>query len=78
MKRFTIIFSFIAIFIIASAFLQEKEYTVAELRLLYSGDPAKWPKPDLDQEAKKVLRILVILVDQSIQKKTLFQLKKKS
>jgi cytochrome c peroxidase len=53
MKRFTIIFSFIAIFIIASAFLQEKEYTVAELRLLYSGDPAKWPKPDLDQEAKK-------------------------
>jgi cytochrome c peroxidase len=53
MKRFTIIFSVIAVFIIASAFLQEKEYTIAELRELYSGDPAKWPKPDLDQEAKK-------------------------
>jgi cytochrome c peroxidase len=53
MKRFTIIFSVVAVFIIASAFLQEKEYTIAELRELYSGDPAKWPKADLDQEAKK-------------------------
>ncbi|TCC88714.1 cytochrome-c peroxidase [Pedobacter frigiditerrae] len=53
MKRFIVIFSVIAVFLIGSAFLQEKEYTIAELRELYSGDPAKWPKPDLDQEAKK-------------------------
>lgn len=53
MKRFIVIFSVIAVFLIGSAFLQEKEYTIAELRELYSGDAAKWPKPDLDQEAKK-------------------------
>lgn len=53
MKRFAIIFSAVAVFILVSAFLQDKTYTVDELRAIYSGDPAKWPKPDLDQEAKK-------------------------
>lgn len=53
MKRILLIIAVIAIFIIGSAFLQEKAYTVAELRELYSGDPTKWPKADLDAEAKK-------------------------
>ncbi|RZK60758.1 MAG: cytochrome-c peroxidase [Pedobacter sp.] len=53
MKRLIIIFSVITIFLIGTAFLQEKEYTVEELRELYSGEPTKWPKPNLDQEAKK-------------------------
>ena len=52
MKRLIYLFSIIIVFIVTSAFLQEKEYTVAELRELYSGDPANWPKPNLDQEAK--------------------------
>lgn len=56
MKRLIYLFSTILIFIVTSAFLQEKEYTVAELRELYSGDPANWPKPNLDQEAKKGFR----------------------
>lgn len=53
MKRLGLIFAVIAIFVCTTAFFQEKEYTIAELRELYSGDPSKWPKPDLDQEAKK-------------------------
>lgn len=53
MKRLGFIFSILAVFVFSTAFFQEREYTIAELRKLYSGDVAKWPKPDLDQEAKK-------------------------
>ncbi len=56
MTRLIYLFSIIIIFIVTSAFLQEKEYTVAELRNLYSSDPSNWPKPNLDQEAKKGFR----------------------
>ena len=53
MKRLAIIFGVLTIFVCTTAFFQEHEYTVAELRELYSGDSSKWPKADLDQEAKK-------------------------
>lgn len=53
MKRLTIIVAIIAVFVIGTAFLQEQEYSITELRELYSGDPAKWPKANLDEEAKK-------------------------
>ena len=53
MKRLGLIFSTLTVFVFITAFFQERGYTIAELRELYSGDAAKWPKPDLDQEAKK-------------------------
>ncbi|MFD2634187.1 cytochrome-c peroxidase [Pedobacter mendelii] len=52
MKRITIIFSVLIAFIITTAFLQDKEYTIAQLREIYSSDVSKWPKPNLDNEAK--------------------------
>lgn len=53
MKRLILICSLLAVFVGVTAFLQEEAYTVAELREIYSGDAAKWPKPNLDAEAKK-------------------------
>lgn len=52
MKRLLNLLLLLSCFVILSAFLQDTPYTIAQLRELYSGDPAKWPKPDLDQEAK--------------------------
>lgn len=53
MKKIVLIFWALVIFVFTTAFFEDKVYTVEELRAIYSGDPAKWPKPDLDQEAKK-------------------------
>ncbi len=53
MRRTLFLLGAIGIFVCSSAFLQNKEYTVAQLRELYSGDQAKWPKPELHDEAKK-------------------------
>lgn len=52
MKRLTIICTFLLVFILSTAFLQDKDYTIAQLREIYSGDATNWPKPDLDKEAK--------------------------
>ncbi|MBC7615487.1 MAG: cytochrome-c peroxidase [Pedobacter sp.] len=52
MKRLGFIVSILTVFVFSTAFFQEREYTIAELRELYSGDAAKWPKANLDQEAK--------------------------
>lgn len=52
MRRLLLICSILFAFVLTTAFLQEKEYTVAQLRELYSGDPSQWPKPDLDEVAK--------------------------
>lgn len=56
MKRLLIISSVFTLFISLTGFLQDKVYTTEELRELYSGDPAKWPKANLDEEAKKNFR----------------------
>lgn len=53
MKKIVLIFWALVIFVFTTAFFEDKVYTVEELRAVYSGDAAKWPKPDLDQEAKK-------------------------
>lgn len=53
MKKIVLIFWALVIFVFTTAFFEDKVYTIEELRAIYSGDPAKWPKPDLDQEAKK-------------------------
>ena len=53
MKRLGFIVSILTVFVFSTAFFQEREYTIAELRELYSGDAAKWPKANLDQEAKR-------------------------
>ena len=53
MKKIVLIFWALVIFVFTTAFFEDKVYTVEELRAIYSGDAAKWPKPDLDQEAKK-------------------------
>jgi cytochrome c peroxidase len=53
MKKIVLIFWALVIFVFTTAFFEDKVYTVEELRAIYSGDSAKWPKPDLDQEAKK-------------------------
>ncbi len=47
-----ILATILVVFVGSSAFLQEKAYTIAQLRELYSGDPTKWPKPTLHDEAK--------------------------
>lgn len=52
MKRLFLIGAILATFILSTAFLQDEEYTIAQLREIYSGDSSKWPKPDLDEEAK--------------------------
>jgi cytochrome c peroxidase len=52
MKRLFVLTAILTVFVCSSAFLQSDEYTVAQLRELYSGDPAKWPKPELHDEAK--------------------------
>ena len=33
--------------------VSNEEYTIEQLRAIYSGDASKWPKPNLDEEAKK-------------------------
>ena len=51
-----IILSSLLIVILSCAFLQDvsnEEYTIEQLRAIYSGDASKWPKPNLDEEAKK-------------------------
>lgn len=55
MKRKLFILSSLMMFVVGSAFLQSEDqtYTLEDLRKLYSGDPANWPKPNLDEEAKK-------------------------
>ena len=53
MKKIVLVFWVLVVFVFTTAFFEDKVYTVDELRAIYSGDPAKWPKPDLDQEAKK-------------------------
>ncbi|MBK0384271.1 cytochrome-c peroxidase [Pedobacter sp. SD-b] len=56
MKRNLIILSGLSIIIFGCAFLQgqPRVYTIDELRAIYSsGDVSKWPKPNLDDEAKK-------------------------
>ena len=52
MKRLLILAIVLIVFVCSSAFLQNTDYTVEQLRELYSGDPAKWPKPILHEEAK--------------------------
>lgn len=52
MKRILILTVILTVFVCSSAFLQSKEYTVEQLRELYSGDAAKWPKAQLHEEAK--------------------------
>ncbi|HEX7367213.1 MAG TPA: cytochrome-c peroxidase [Pelobium sp.] len=58
MKRLIITSAALIIVIFGCAFLQrpDKIYTIDELRTLYSGDASKWPKPNLDAEAKKNFR----------------------
>ncbi len=52
MKRLLVLATVLIVFVCSSAFLQSTDYTVEQLRELYSGDPAKWPKPTLHEEAK--------------------------
>ena len=52
MKRLVLISAVFFAFILSTGFLQDKEYTIARLRDLYSGDPAKWPEAHLDAAAK--------------------------
>jgi len=56
MKRLICISLAITTFIFFSAFLQKDDYTIAQLRELYSGEQSKWPKADLDEEAKPGFR----------------------
>lgn len=55
MKRFLITSASLLVIVVGCAFLQtdDKNYTIDELRAIYSGDADKWPKPNLDEEAKK-------------------------
>lgn len=52
MKRIFYVAVVCTVFVCTTAFLQSDEYSIAQLRELYSGDESKWPKPDLDDEAK--------------------------
>jgi len=52
MKRLLVLATILIVFVCSSAFLQSTDYTVEQLRELYSGDPSKWPKPTLHEEAK--------------------------
>jgi cytochrome c peroxidase len=52
MKRWIGTGAVLAAFILSTGFFQDKEYTIEQLRELYSNDPAKWPAPDLDASAK--------------------------
>lgn len=53
MRKILAILSVVSMFILTSAFLQEEEFTLDELRAIYSGgDPSKWPAPNLDEQAK--------------------------
>ncbi len=56
MKRLTWIGLTITAFVFFSAFLQKDEYTIEQLRERYSGEQSKWPKADLDEEAKSGFR----------------------
>src|SRR6476661_7974040 len=55
MRKIIISLSVIFGFIITTAFLNDvdKAYTIEQLRIIYSGDPAKWPAPDLDKSVDK-------------------------
>ncbi len=52
MKRYFIIFSLFAFFILGSGFLMDEQPNIARLRELYSGDPSQWPAATLDEEAR--------------------------
>jgi cytochrome c peroxidase len=54
MRKIMCVLVVVITFIITTAFLQDnpKVYSIAELRALYSGDPAKWPAPDVDESVK--------------------------
>lgn len=52
MKRLFFIAVVLTLFVGTTAFLQDEEFNIAQLRELYSGDQSHWPKPDLDDEVK--------------------------
>lgn len=52
MKRLAFISAFLIAFVLSTGFLQQEEYTLAQLRELYSGSQKNWPAPNLDEEAK--------------------------
>lgn len=56
MKRLLFIAVIVTLFVSTTAFLQDEEFSIAQLRELYSGDQSHWPKPDLDEEAKAGFR----------------------
>lgn len=53
MKRLLFIGGVFCAFMLSTGFLQDSDYTIDQLRELYSGDPVKWPKANLDEEVKK-------------------------
>lgn len=60
---FTLLVSLAIVFLLP-AFIQreeEPEYTVDDLRQLYSGDPARWPKPDLDSSVRESFQDIGVL-----------------
>lgn len=56
MLRTSLVLGGLFFFILLTAFLQDKEYTADQLRIMYSGDPAEWPEAHLDEEAKAGFR----------------------
>lgn len=56
MKRIFLIGTILATFVLNAAFLQDEDYTIAQLREIYSGDSSKWPQPNLDESAKPGFR----------------------
>jgi len=56
MKRLLIILAFLSALVVSTAFLYQKEYTIDQLRELYSGAQKGWPVPELDEEVKTGFR----------------------
>ncbi|KLT64804.1 cytochrome-c peroxidase [Pedobacter sp. BMA] len=56
MKRLLFIATILILFVCTTAFLQNEEFSIAQLRELYSSDQSHWPKPDLDEESKAGFR----------------------
>lgn len=52
MKRLLIISIALSAFVLSTAFLYQEEYTIDQLRELYSGPQKGWPVAELDEEAK--------------------------